>query len=63
MAGTQAFTEQLESMLSLYMLPFTSGKVVTQYLSLGCPLLRCPFILVTKIGLEIHMGRVGNKNT
>lgn len=60
--GTQVFTEQLESTMGLCLLRFPSGEEITQCVSSGCPLLRCPFIPVTKIGLEICMGGVGNRH-
>lgn len=61
MVGTEVFTEQLESTMGLCLLRFPSGEETTQCMSSGCPLLRCPFIPVTKIGLEICMGGVGNR--
>lgn len=42
--------------------PFQGGKERTQCVSSGCPLLRWPFIPVTKMGLEIRMGRVSNRH-
>lgn len=52
-AGIPVFNEQLESALGLCVLPFPCGEVRMQCVSSGCPLLRCPFIPVTKTGLEI----------